>query len=234
MAINLVGKSFNRLTVIDDLPRKNGRRRILCECACGNRKEFWAENVTSGKSLSCGCLRDALISQVGKANKRHGQSVNATPEYRAWHSIIQRCLNPSSQMFKHYGGRGIGIYPEWRNDFGAFFAAVGKRPSSKHSLDRIDNEKGYEPGNVRWATAHQQNSNRRSNNIVEIDGQRMTLADAIRLKGQRSNVVRQRLALGWPLERALNEKIVPRANRGRKANGRKSPRTGRDGRAPVL
>lgn len=225
MAATLIGTVFNRLTVIKDAPKKNGRRRLICRCACGNTKEYDASNVTGGSSRSCGCLRNSLIASVGKSNAKHGQSTNATPEYRAWNSMIQRCHTPTHKQFYHYGGRGITVCDRWRNDFSAFFEDVGKRPDQTHSLDRIDNNRGYEPGNVRWATPTQQNNNRRSNHYVEIDGQPVTLAEAIRIKGQRSNVVRQRLAFGWPVERALNEPIIPRASRGRKKNEIQSERT---------
>jgi hypothetical protein len=229
MAVNLIGKTFHRLTVLQELEKRNGRRRILCECACGEVKEFWAGNVTSGKSLSCGCLRDAIMSEIGKSNTTHGQSSNETAEYRAWRSMIQRCHSPSHKQYALYGGRGIYVCDRWRKSFEAFFADMGKRHSPKHSLDRIDNDKGYAPGNCRWATQQTQSNNRGSNNFVDVDGQRMTLAEAIRLKGQRSNVVRQRLALGWTLERALNEEIVPRASRGRKKHENKSARACRTG-----
>lgn len=87
----------------------------------------------------------------------HGMS--RTPEYRAWLNLIQRCENPREKDFHHYGGRGISVWPEWRASFAVFFTAVGRRPSPRHSLDRIDNDRGYEPGNVRWATQSEQMRN---------------------------------------------------------------------------
>lgn len=84
-----------------------------------------------------------------------------TPEYAAWRGMIERCLNPNDERFKDYGGRGIKICPAWRNDFVSFLMEVGTRPSPKHSIDRIDNDGDYEPGNVKWSTAKEQASNRR-------------------------------------------------------------------------
>lgn len=84
-----------------------------------------------------------------------------TPEYRAWADAKYRCFNPNAADYYKYGGRGITMCDEWRNDFDAFLEHIGPRPSAKHSLDRVDNERGYEPGNVRWATKSQQNINRR-------------------------------------------------------------------------
>lgn len=95
----------------------------------------------------------------------HGMS--HTPEHKAWLQMKTRCLNPNHQAFSYYGGRGITVCPEWIESFEAFFAHVGRRPSRRHSLDRIDNERGYEPGNVRWATAREQANNRRPARKVE-------------------------------------------------------------------
>jgi hypothetical protein len=93
--------------------------------------------------------------------------MSGTPEHIAWKQMRGRCNNPRNRCFKHYGGRGIKVCDEW-NSFEAFFAYVGKRPSDKHSLDRINVNQGYEPGNVRWATSEQQQNNRRNNSrIVE-------------------------------------------------------------------
>lgn len=230
---DLTGQTFGRLSVIERAENRGGRRYWLCSCECGKQKEVEAQNLKSGRVLSCGCLRDSNMSRIGKTNQTHGQSVRETPEYRAWRHIVQRCCNPLHKQFKGYGGRGITVCDEWKNNFQSFFNYIGKRPSSKHSVDRINNNLGYEPNNVRWATTAEQNSNRRDNHVVEIDGVRYTLAEAIRLNGLRSNVVRQRLALGWTHERALSEPIVPRASRGIKRHENTRQRTNPTGRKPI-
>lgn len=87
--------------------------------------------------------------------------MTGTPEYKAWYAMKHRCTNRNDAYYSHYGGRGITVCNEWLISFMAFYKAVGKRPSANYSLDRIDNEKGYEPGNVKWSTQSQQNRNRR-------------------------------------------------------------------------
>lgn len=94
-------------------------------------------------------------------NYRHGRS--RMPEYFAWKNVIYRCTNPSSSVYKYYGGRGIAVCDRWK-DFDNFLADVGPRPSVKHSIDRIDNDGNYEPGNVRWATKKVQMNNKRQAN----------------------------------------------------------------------
>ncbi|MFN3474075.1 MAG: hypothetical protein ACK4ZW_08525 [Blastomonas sp.] len=92
-------------------------------------------------------------------NARHG--MRNTPEYEAWRAMVSRCTNPNHKAYRNYGGRGVTVCPEWRSDFRAFISHIGMRPRADYSLDRIDNSKGYEPGNVRWTDAATQNRNRR-------------------------------------------------------------------------
>ncbi len=213
---NVIGRVFGRLTVVAEDERRHGMRRVVCECSCGGSKTTYLSSLSKGLTSSCGCLQRERAAKSASSRKKHGQSSVETAEYRCWTSIIGRCCNQNHKQFSAYGGRGITICDEWRGNFSAFFSHVGMRPSAKHSLDRKDNNKGYEPGNVRWATQIEQTNNTRQNRIVEVDGVRCTLAEAIRLKGQRSNVVRQRLAIGWSVERALNQPIIPNSRRGMK------------------
>ncbi len=103
-----------------------------------------------------------MREQIVARNLRHGGK--GTPEYVAWNAMVQRCVRASHPAFKNYGGRGIVVCAEWRHSFTAFLAHIGSRPSGNHSLDRIDNARGYEPGNVRWATLSMQAANRRQRN----------------------------------------------------------------------
>ena len=202
--MDLFGQTFARLTVIGRAENDpGGKARWRCRCECGGETVAVGRYLRAGLVQSCGCLKREAMSRVGRSTRTHGHAVAETPEYKAWRAALGRCHNPRHKQFADYGGRGIAVAPEWRANFQAFLNEVGPRPSPQHSLDRRDNDRGYEPGNVRWATAIEQHNNTRSNRIVEVDGQRMTLAAAIRAKGLKSSTVRQRLAMGWPMERAL-------------------------------
>lgn len=104
-------------------------------------------------------LKIARVSTGRKTNFKHGMV--HSPEYAAWIAMKDRCLNPKSDNYSYWGGRGITIYPEWASDFEAFYTYMGPKPTTQHSLDRIDNEKNYEPGNVKWSTKLEQTHNRR-------------------------------------------------------------------------
>lgn len=154
-AEDMTGQVFGRLTVLGRQASKNNTARWLCRCECGAEKVVIGANLRNGNSQSCGCLR------VDKArlNKKHGMA--GTLEYKRWENIKQRCLNPNNPAWKNYGGRGIAMCPEWASSFEQFLADTGMRPGPGFSLDRIDNNGHYEPGNVRWTTHSQQMLNRR-------------------------------------------------------------------------
>lgn len=133
---------------------------------------------------------------------RHGLS--QTSEYFIWGNIIQRCCNPDNDSYARYGGKGITICAEWR-DFAKFIADVGRRPSMDHSIDRIDGSRGYEPGNVRWATLLEQANNKTTNRLVDYRGQRLTIAQAARAgnAGVTRETARCRIHNGWDVADAV-------------------------------
>lgn len=143
--------------------------------------------------------------QVGLLNRKHGEGQGRrTPEYRAWDSLRDRCLNRRSPRYADYGGRGIAVCTRWRDSYENFLADVGRRPSAQHTLDRFPNNDGnYEPGNVRWATKKEQASNRRNNVRLEFDGRSQLLRDWATELRLPYKTLYNRLAAGWPLERAL-------------------------------
>lgn len=127
-------------------------------------------------------------------------------ERKAWSAMIHRCYNQDCRSFKDYGGRGITVCDEWRGTDGydSFLAHIGPRPSALHSLDRINNDGRYEPGNVRWATREEQNRNRRSNVWIQDDGRRMLQEDWSRTLGISRHSIRRRLASGYSTEQVLS------------------------------
>lgn len=170
--IDLSGQIFGRLTVVSFVGGQGrGKHAIwLCRCECGKQTFATSHRLRSSRTLSCGCLRD---ERRRMAVRTHGESSwhghSATSEYRIWNGIIGRCENPNNSRYADYGGRGISVCPEWRVSFSAFLQYIGRRPSPAHSLDRIESNGNYEPGNVRWATSIEQNRNRRSVALVDID-----------------------------------------------------------------
>lgn len=158
--IDMVGKRYNRLTVLSREPNnKRGHAMWLCVCDCGNLIVANGSNIRNNHTQSCGCLvSDRTIDRCtthGKGNSRYMHS---------WQTMKQRCTNPNNRKFYCYGGRGISVCDEWLNSFEAFYNYVSQLPhfgEQGYSLDRINNDGNYEPGNVRWATAIEQANNKR-------------------------------------------------------------------------
>ena len=159
-----MGHRYGRLAVISEgtpkvHPSGNVSIHWVCQCDCGVVKEISGKALASGIQISCGCANAERVKQP----RTHGLS--RTPEHKAWCGMIGRCHNPRNKVYQNYGGRGIYVCDLWRNSFEAFYAHIGLKPSPKHSVDRIDNNSGYRPGNVRWATAIEQRHNQRPHQI---------------------------------------------------------------------
>ena len=138
------------------------------------------------------------------------------PEYTIYHAMMSRCYRKTNISYSNYGGRGIRVCQRWKNGgwdggghrsgFECFLLDMGHRPTSQHSIDRVNNNCDYEPGNVRWATREQQNSNSRRNHWVVHAGQRMILSEALRATGMNSTTFYARLKRGWTQEAALQRR----------------------------
>jgi hypothetical protein len=139
--------------------------------------------------------------------ERHG--MNNTPEHRAWVGMKQRCTNQRKRDYQWYGARGITVCAEWTLSFSAFYAHIGPRPTPAHSVDRIDGKKGYEPGNVRWATKQEQIENTSVVRMVEIDGRTQSLSAWAREMGLPRGQINGRLNAGWSVREAILTPSVP-------------------------
>jgi hypothetical protein len=147
-----------------------------------------------------------MVENAKTLNRTHGDTAGSgpTPEYRTWQNIIKRCTDPTDKSWLRYGGAGIRICDKWRNSYETFLADMGRRPSSNHSIDRIENARGYEPGNCRWATSKEQRLNQRRIVLIEANGKALTLTDWVRHLGLSKSTVNKRLARGWSPKEALN------------------------------
>lgn len=198
---DLTGQRFGRLLVKHFANFDTHHSTMwVCLCDCGKTHIASRNNLTSGHTKSCGCLaREIESAQMTK----HGGK--KTRLYNIWCSIKTRCYNKNCEAYINYGGRGISVCKEWKNDFNMFREwAMCNGYSSKLSIDRINNNKGYCPNNCRWVTRKEQNNNKRDNRIVEFNGQKHTLAQWCKELGLKYHVVYLRIYRHkWDIARAL-------------------------------
>lgn len=202
-AESLSVRKLGMLSVIKEAPagkdwRGNRERRMRCQCDCGRLVIVSVPSLVSGNTQSCGCTH-----RENKHSLKHGLSTSS--EFEIWSGIKKRCNNPKAECYRNYGGRGITVCERWDKSFQSFLEDVGLRPSSRHSLDRIDNNRGYEPANVRWATRKQQANNMRVNRNITALGITRTMAEWADCTGINYRTIASRIAMGWSQKDAVTK-----------------------------
>lgn len=191
------GTHFGYLKVIREETQRLGHtRRMLCQCICGSEKAIPLAYLTQGGVKSCGCQKSILCKENATT---HGHA--GSPTYRAWVDMIKRG-KPDYKNSVRYFDRGIRVACRWKK-FKNFLADMGEKPGAEFSLDRIDNDGGYRPGNCRWATRVQQANNKRNNARFTYKRKSYTLAELARMSGQPYQRIQMRLRSGWSVEDAV-------------------------------
>ena len=207
--IDLTGQVFDRLTVVE-FAGKDKRGKILwsCRCVCGKEKAVRSDRLKSGATRSCGCLQREAVARIQEENITHGHARrgNVTKTRQAWNHMKQRCYNPKDTGYKHYGGRGIQVCDRWLDSFENFLEDMGEVPY-RLTLERVNNNGNYEPGNCKWTTQKRQQNNRRNNKIIEFNGKTHTMSEWADILGINSATLKKRLR-NWSIERALTEDLI--------------------------
>lgn len=220
--IDETGNRYNRLVVVKYVGKKyykTGPKRMwLCQCDCGNTLLTPIPPLKNGRTKSCGCLN----AENRPFNfRKHGMSNSRV--FHIWANMVNRCTNSNLPRYKDYGGRGINICDEWLGKDGAsnfINWALRNGYSDKLTLDRIDNSKGYSPDNCRWITIKLQQRNKRTNRLLEFDGETHCIAEWADILGISAGSIKTRLYRGWSVERALTTPILHQEKKGEIANGK--------------
>jgi hypothetical protein len=194
---DLTNMRFGKLLAIEPIKKSYDRKYYWkCICDCGKNSLALSGNLIKGNSTSCGCAR----GNIGDLTRKHGMT--KTRIFKIWTGVRKRCTNPKCKSYKNYGGRGIIISPKWDN-FIDFYNDMKEGYADNLSLDRIDHNGNYEPGNCRWATSKTQNRNRRNNYIITHNNKSKTVAEWAEISGIHYSVITYRIKNGWDIEKAI-------------------------------
>lgn len=194
---DLTNIRFGKLVAIKPIKKPCDRKMYWeCICDCGKNVIVLSSNLTRNNSKSCGCSREC----IGERTTKHGMT--ETRMFKIWTGVRKRCTNPKCKSYHNYGGRGITISPKWDN-FINFYNDMKEGYADDLSLDRIDHNGNYEPGNCRWATQKTQNRNRRNNHIVNCENESKTLAEWSEISGVNYTVIAYRIKNGWDTKKAI-------------------------------
>jgi hypothetical protein len=204
-----IGTRFGRWIILEGVGRvgKSQAYHYKVRCECGTEKIVKRASLITKRSQSCGCFHKDLISLKAKR-----QGMSTTVLYNTWWHMLDRCNNPSNAAYKNYGGRGIKVDHRW-NDFNKFVEDMSPHPGSEYSLDRIDNNGNYEPGNCRWSTRKEQNRNTRTNRILEYNNKKQCVKSWADELGLKPSTILKRLERGWSLSDTLSPVKFKRINK---------------------
>ena len=220
MKQDLTGRRFGRLKCLHRGGcTKTYEAKWVCRCDCGNICEVRQSSLKSGVTRSCGCLQKQKFT-IERVKHGHAPDSGQSSEYHSYYSMLSRCHSPSHKSYSRYGGRGIRVCESWRNSFMKFLEDMGPKPSRKYTIERIDNNRGYEPDNCRWATISEQQRNTNRTRWITADGETLTVSEWAERLGVKRSVIHSRLGTGWSEREAVT---TPRLGRGRK---RPSPAKG--------
>ena len=209
--LDLTGQRYGKLTVLQEaeaiISGQGGNKTTawLCRCDCGKNKIVATAYLRSGSTRSCGCLKK-------KQTYRHNYGAKKNPYYKTWSQMKKRCYCPTDIHYPRYGARGIRVADVWKKDFWVFYDYVSQLPhfgETGYTLDRIDNNGNYEPGNVRWASSKQQARNRSNNILIEAFGKTQTCAEWAEETGINYYTLHSRIFFKkWDVEKGLTTKVI--------------------------
>lgn len=209
-ALDLVGQRFDRLVVVERdtsvAAGHNRQARWVCVCDCGRQTSVLGANLRRRQARSCGCL---VAERNREMRRTHGSTKSRA--HRIWVQMRNRCRNPRNPNYRHYGGRGIEVCPEW-DSFERFFEDMGEPPVGR-TLDRIDVNGPYAPWNCRWATDSEQGRNRRYNHTLTLGDETYCVVEWAERLGIARGTLNSRLAKGWSVRRALLSPVDLRKSR---------------------
>lgn len=192
-SVSLINQQFGRWLVLAPTDERtlNGEVRWQCICDCGTRRVVSGKILKNGESKSCGCFS---AEESRKRFTKHG--MYNKPEYGVWEAMLARCANSKNASYKDYGARGIFVCESWKK-FDNFIADMGQRPTSYHTIERVNNDGPYSPANCRWATRKEQQNNIRSNRYLTVDGVCKTVSEWSATTAVSAAVIHNRLYRGW-------------------------------------
>lgn len=200
----MIDKRYGRLIILEQSGKnKWGEKLAVCKCDCGTIRTIRIKSLKKGDTKSCGCFARETRR---KRKLTHGRS--KTYLYFVWRNMINRCKWEKSNSYKDYGGRGITICKRWGN-FENFLKDMGDRPTTKHTLDRIDNNGDYSPENCRWATRKEQMNNTRRSRFLTFQGETHTVDEWSEITGIKYSTLAMRLKKDWPIDLVFKKGDTP-------------------------